>query len=612
MGRGGLDLWSQREGWAIDAFLAEKISLPFEGVAWQSFVHRQRLYALGSGMLAVFWFAIGGVPALSDLIILILPIAPTATGLLRAKPQLPALQALSSLTFVAAGLIAALTNGALHQTSFLWFLIAPIEGIFSAKRILAAASGILASLTALIVALLPKGDAVPVPEIGGYAPFLIPATVLALVAATGFARFRTLDRGAQKILAEADDRIADRMGCLALRFGLSGRVSSVSSNCKSLFNVAPGELMECGFFERVQVADRPAFLQAISDASATAVTATTTLRWRGPERAEHDGHAGPVFHWLEMRAHRCEGAPLRRSRDGNVVAFFRDVTEAKRRDAELETARADLLEANVAKELFFAHAGHEIRAPLNAIAGFSELLADPGLSPPEPEKQREYARIIHESGQHLLAVVNSLADMSLIQSGRLPIALERFAAAPQIDLCCDMLGLQARSSGVLLLRAYSANLDTIVCDRRLFTQILVNLISNAIKFTPANGRVTLIARTGARSLLIKVTDTGIGIDAEDLGHLGDPFFQAKGVSERQDKGTGLGLSIVRGFIGILGGEIMVASEPEKGTCVRVRLPLESHALTGTAKGPVRIATLARLPLPDEPVAIQQMMVKKIA
>ena len=109
-----------------------------------------------------------------------------------------------------------------------------------------------------------------------------------------------------------------------------------------------------------------------------------------------------------------------------------------------------------------------------------------------------------------------------------------------------------------------------------------------------------------------MTDRGIGIDAEDLARLGDPFFQAKGSSERQNKGTGLGLSIVRGFVGMLGGEIMVASEPEKGTCVRVRLPLESHALTGTAKGPVRIATLARLPQPEEPFANQPMMVKKIA
>jgi two-component system, cell cycle sensor histidine kinase DivJ len=551
-----------------------------------------------------------GVPALSDAIILGLLSCPANILLLRATGKLFVAEVVSSVTFVAAGLIAALSAGALHQTSFLWFVIAAVEGIFSANGVLAAANGIFASMTALIAA--PFSKAIPPPEAGGYAPFLIPAIVLALVAATGFARLRTLDRSARKILAETGDRMAETVGCLAVRFGLSGRVSSVSSNCKNLFDVASGELMDCGFFERVHVADRPAFLQAISDASVTAVTGSATLRWRSSERVGQAGRAGPVFHWLEMRAHRAEGAWLQGRHDGEVIAFFRDVTAAKRRDAELENARAELLEANTAKEHFFAQAGHEIRAPLNAIAGFAELLASASDLPSDPEKQREYASIIHHSGQHLLAVVNSLADMSLIESGRLPIALERFAAAPQIDLCCGMLGLQARNRGVLLLRAYSANLDSILCDRRLFTEILVNLLSNAIRFTPANGRVTVIARGEANSLLIKVTDTGIGIDAEDLARLGEPFFQAKGASEGQERGTGLGLSIVRGFVGMLGGEIMIASEPEKGTCVRVRLPLESHALTGIAKAPARIATAARLPLPEEPFAIQQMMGKKIA
>ncbi|HMF05519.1 MAG TPA: HAMP domain-containing sensor histidine kinase, partial [Methylocella sp.] len=379
-----------------------------------------------------------------------------------------------------------------------------------------------------------------------------------------------------------------------------------------LFGLDAGELTERGFFERVHVADRPAFLKAISDARTQPGTAIATLRWRGLERAEHGGHAGPVFHWLEMRARRAGGAPLQQSEACEVIGFFRDVTEAKARDAELENARADLLEAKAAREHFFAHAGHEIRAPLNAIAGFSELLVSSGAPPPEPEKQLEYARIIHQSGQHLLAVVNSLTDMSLMEAGRLPIALERFSVARQIDICCDMARLQARDSGVLLLRAYSANLDTIFCDKRLFTEILVNLLTNAIKFTLANGRVTVTARAEATSLLVRVTDTGIGIDAEDLVRLGVPFFQAKGASEGRDQGTGLGLSIVRGFVGMLGGEIMVASEPEKGTSVRVRLPIESQASTGATKVPARIATAARLPLPDEPFAIEQTMVRKIA
>lgn len=440
---------------------------------------------------------------------------------------------------------------------------------------------------------------------------VLPTSVLALVAAAGVVWICIFYLGPRQLPAEPDNRIADATGCLALRFSVSGQASSVSSNCENLFGLPPRALMDCGFFERVQVADRPAFLKAISDASAKPVTATATLRWRGLERIEHAGQAGPMFHWLEMRARRAESEPPTDRRDANVVAFFRDVTEEKRREAELDEARAGARQANIASEHFFAHVGHEIRAPLNAIAGFSELLAT-GEPPAKAENQRKYARIIHQSARHLLAIVDSIADMSLIQSGRLPVTLESFAAAPQIDLCCDMLALQIGNSGVELLRAYPANLGSILSDKRLFTQILVNLLSNALKFTPRNGRVTLAAWVEAMSLIIGVTDTGIGIDAEDLARLGNPFFQAKGTPERQDKGTGLGLSIVRGFVGTLGGEIMVASEPAKGTSVRIRLPLESQASTGAAKGPAGITTISRLPLPDEPLENQQPTVKKIA
>ena len=609
-----VEFLSKLQRWTANASLQAVFSFPFERADETSFVRRQALTALGSGVLAFLWVAEDGVPALSDAMILILLSAPLSIWLLRATRRLFAAEALTSATFIAAGLIAALSGGALHQTEFLWFVIAPVEGIFSANSAVAAASGILAAMAALIVALLSKPDALPSPEAAGFIPFLIPVVLLALIVTTGFFRLRALRRSARQVLPENCDNLALTTGCLALRCGLSGRVSAVSPNCESLFGLAPSELTNRGFFDRVQVADRPAFLKAISDASVPSETAVATVRLRGSERVAHENYAGPVYRWLEMRARRSEEYPAagQEHHDSDVIVFFRDVTEAKRRDSELENARADLAEANIAREQFFAHAGHEIRAPLNAIAGFSQLLADPEGPAPEPEKQREYARIIHRSGQHLLAVVNSITDMSLIQSGRLAITLERFAAAPQIDLCCDMVGLQASNSEVLLLRTYPANLDTILCDKRLFTQILMNLLSNAIKFTPANGSVTIAARAEANSLLVKLTDTGIGIDAEDLARLGDPFFQAKGSSERQNKGTGLGLSIVRGFVGMLGGEIMVASEPEKGTCVRVRLPLESHALTGTAKGPVRIATLARLPQPEEPFANQPMMVKKIA
>jgi len=415
-------------------------------------------------------------------------------------------------------------------------------------------------------------------------------------------------------LEEIWDDFALTADCLALRCGPSGQVSVASRNCESLFGLPSAALMGCGFFDRVQVADRPAFLSALADANVGGGMASATLRWRGVKHAASNGCASPAFLWLEMRARRADDISLvaKEHQHGDVIVLLRDITEAKSRDAELERARAALHEAQVGKEHLYALASHEIRAPLNAIAGFSELLASCEISPPSPEKHREYARIIHQSGQHLLSVVKAMSEMSLIESGKLELALERFEVLPQIDLCCDMVGLAARASGVALLRAYGANLGAILCDRRMFTQILANLLSNAVKFTPSRGRVTLCARREPDALLIKVADTGIGIGPEDLSRLGEPFFQAERTAADEAKGTGLGLAIVRGFVGLLGGEILVASEKGKGTYVSLRLPLKIVAPAAGAKRQARIATFCGLPLGDERPASQQGIVKKIA
>jgi len=462
--------------------------------------------------------------------------------------------------------------------------------------------------------------------------------IFASTAGAGFVGFRTLRREAEQARAKHDASLAETMGCLVVRCDGSGSVTSVSSNCEALFGLPPSEVMGRGFFDRVQVADRPAFLKTISDARADAVTVNAALRWRSSTRVPRGDYAEPVFLWLEMRVRRGEDSFAPRARLGNddaiaprarlgnddaiaprarlgnddAIAVLRDVTEVKRQEAELEEARAAAEEANLGKDYFLAHAGHELHTPLNAIVGFSELLGDPRLAPLDFEKQREYARIIHQSGLHLLAVVNSILNMSKIQSGSLAIELEPFAVAPLINLCCDMVKLRAKHSGVELLRAYPENLDEITGDKRACTQILINLLSNAIKFTPPNGSVTISASPEPHYLLILVADTGIGIAEPDLAHLGDPFFQAKAIPDRQEKGTGLGLAIVRGLVGMQGGTITVASEPDKGTCVQVRLPLDCRGLAAKTGTPAKIETIARLHAHDHHDLYKQMTVQKIA
>ncbi|MGI8569579.1 MAG: ATP-binding protein [Methylocella sp.] len=602
------------EGWTVKLVLPATQVVPLERTRQESFVLRQVLNSLAAGAAASVCVALNGAPAFADALVFAWLIFPASILVLSSTGKLMPTEAMSSLRFIAAGLTAAFGGGALQPTAFAWLVIAPVESVFSMNGIVVGASATLAAVSTLVIGATADAQGAAVLGAANTTLFLIPATVFAMIVGTGFVRLRTLRRKAKQVRAGRYDSLAENMGCLVLGCDRSGSVSSVSSNCEALFGLRPSALTGRGFFERVQVADRPAFLKTIADTRAGSLAIDATLRWRGTAQVDRGGHAEPVFLWLDMRTRRAGEycAAQGGSQDEDVVAVFRNVTEAKLREAALEDARATAEEANLAKDYFLAQAGHELRTPLNAIAGFSELLGDPRLAPPDPEKQREYARIIHRSGRHLQAVVTSILDLSKIQSGSLAIEIEPFAVAPLIDLCCDMVKLHAKNNGVELLRAYPANLEEITGDRRVCTQIFVNLLSNAIKFTPANGRVTISAKPEANSLLILVADTGIGIAASDLARLGDPFFQAKALPDQQEKGTGLGLSIVRGLVGLQGGTIMVASEPSKGTSVRVRLPLDCRGLAAKAGIQTKIETIAHLPVSDQHDHYKQMTVKKIA
>ncbi|MGH6795485.1 MAG: sensor histidine kinase, partial [Methylocella sp.] len=474
---------------------------------------RQVVISLAAGAVASVCVAMSGAPAFADALVFAWLIFPAGTLLLSSTGKLMPAEAMSSLRFIAAGLTAAFGGGALHPTAFAWLIIAPVESVFSMNGIVVGGSATLAAMATLLLGATLDAPGVPALGAASTSLFLIPAAIFAMIVGTGFVRLLNLRRKAKQVRAGRYDSLAENMGCLILCCDRSGSVVSVSSNCEALFGLRPSALTERGFFERVQVADRPAFLKTIADTSAGSATIGATLRWRGTAGIDRGGHAEPIFLWLDMRARRSGEfrTAQAESPDGDVVAVFRNVTEAKLREAALEDARAAAEEASLAKDYFLAQAGHELRTPLNAIAGFSELLGDPRLAPPDPEKQREYARIIHRSGRHLLAVVNSILDLSKIQSGSLAIEIEPFTVAPLIDLCCDMVKLHAKNNGVELLRAFPPNLEDITGDRRVCTQIFVNLLSNAIKFTPANGSVTISARPEANSLLILVADTGIGI-----------------------------------------------------------------------------------------------------
>jgi len=190
------------------------------------------------------------------------------------------------------------------------------------------------------------------------------------------------------------------------------------------------------------------------------------------------------------------------------------------------------------------------------------------------DKYGEYCRDIRESGRYLLDVINDILDMSKIETGNFQLTPEPFAPSPVITGCCDLLALQASEAGVALDEAAADDLPEIFGDKRAFGQILINLLSNAIRFTERGGRVTVGARAEAASIIFFVEDNGVGISNVDLARVGEPYFQARASYDRRHGGTGLGLSIVKGLVRLHGGEMSIRSRVGEGTRVTVRLPLD--------------------------------------
>ena len=222
------------------------------------------------------------------------------------------------------------------------------------------------------------------------------------------------------------------------------------------------------------------------------------------------------------------------------------------------------------------------------------MLAATGRARRVPERRREYAQIIHELGLHLLDVVNTLLDMSKIDSGNFDFVPEPFAVAPLVHGCCDLMQLKAEQAGVALARDIAPDLPELVADGRACRQILINLLSNAVKFTPRGGLVTVAARRRNERIELSITDSGIGIGEQDLPRLGDPFFQAGSAYSRSHDGTGLGLSVVRGLVGPAPGRAYDRKRARRGHGGHRSLPMDCRR-GGAPGAAVRVPALPRRP-----------------
>jgi two-component system cell cycle sensor histidine kinase PleC len=249
---------------------------------------------------------------------------------------------------------------------------------------------------------------------------------------------------------------------------------------------------------------------------------------------------------------------------------------------ELEETRDDALRkrfeaetANASKTAFLANMSHELRTPLNAILGFSEIIAQECFGPAGSPRYKEYAGDIHASGAHLLSLINDLLDVAKIEAGKMEIEPRTLEAHRTFDIALKLIGAKAREKNQELTIDVDASAPVLFADERALKQILINLVSNAVKFTPEGGRIAVVgsaARGGG--FQISVQDNGPGIPREKLDRIFTPFSQVDNRYDRQAGGTGLGLALIRGLAELHGGRAWLESEPGKGCCAYVVLPSE--------------------------------------
>ncbi|MBT3700693.1 MAG: response regulator [Alphaproteobacteria bacterium] len=257
----------------------------------------------------------------------------------------------------------------------------------------------------------------------------------------------------------------------------------------------------------------------------------------------------------------------------NLIIAMRDITDRLARERELRKAKEDADVANRAKSEFLANVSHELRTPLNAIIGFSEMMLKAQHGPMGSDHYSDYADYIHQGGEHLLAIINDILDVSKIEAGKMILDEDEIDVRQLINSASGMLNSLARRGHLSMTIDVPEGLPSLLADGRIVKQILINLITNAIKFTPENGQVTTSAFIDEQGrFCLSIVDTGIGIAEEDIPRVLIPFGQVENVFSRSKEGTGLGLPLSKRLAELHEGELTIESYPGQGTAVSVIFP----------------------------------------
>jgi cell cycle sensor histidine kinase DivJ len=488
---------------------------------------------------------------------------------------------------LAVGAVLAIADPAIADFGLGVALLAPIHAaLLCGRRTKYRAWAGLALVVGLAIAsaagIVPWPDGLrPRLHVAGGGAFIVAAIIVAFTANRLNTAFEVYDRGQINAFRHLLEHVQDAV----VRFSPTGDLLFISRSSEKLFGSKRYELTGDRLAERVHLLDRPAYLTAFSDANSGIRSRTVEARVRFD--GDHQATA-PKYIWVEMAL-----SPVLDSRtsDGRyeVVALLRDVTDRRDQENEMRSARKAAEAASEAKSRFLATIGHELRTPLNAIVGFSEMMTT-GIGGELTPAHREYAELIHRSGAHLIGVVGMLLDMSRIEAGKFELTTERFAPEGLVEPCLSMVDALARPKQVRFVRELAPTLPPIVADERACRQILINLVSNAVKFSHQQGDVTIAMKRQGAFLNISVADKGIGMQPEAVARVGEPFFQAQDGLTRGYEGTGLGLSIVRGLVDLHQGTMRITSEPSTGTTVTVLLPIngpETKILETSSVMPLR-------------------------
>ncbi|ESZ51618.1 ATPase [Mesorhizobium sp. L2C054A000] len=375
-----------------------------------------------------------------------------------------------------------------------------------------------------------------------------------------------------------NDRIEDMIDAVVLHVARHGEVLDASAKARTILKLPPELLFGAGLFDRIHLSDRVAYLSALADMRDGALARRLDLRVRLPQ----DGSASTADNYrpFQLELVRAEG------QQETFTLLLRENDETARLRDELAAANEAAASAEVAKGRFLAVVSHELRTPLNAIIGFSDMLLHEMFGGFKDPRQKEYVGLVKESGQHLLAVVTSILDVSRIEAGAYATEPEPFRFIEAVEMCQSMMQLQANAKNIGLQAQIAPDAGEINADRRAVQQILINLVSNAVKFTPDGGDVVVGAKRIGSRLHFWVRDTGIGIAEEDFVNLGKPFMQVQNDYTRRFEGTGLGLSLVKGLVALHDGTMSIESMPGEGTTVTISLPVNGPKRSATDRNGV--------------------------